>query len=198
MLFVALLIPAATPASAAGREQCPDRAADDFYFPAQSFVDESSPDDAFEREWFSEQLRAMGEPSLSCGTPGRVYRFTWLRSFHHPLAVRVTDFGDRGRLDAVELDGSGGDEPGTPLRRKSYVLGRKSMAKLREAMAPAWELAATEDSNGRDGAQWIIELTDKGRHHAVARWSPEQGPVRDLGLHLLVLAGWKFPSYDTY
>jgi hypothetical protein len=188
----------ATMSAAAVRETCPVRTSDEYYFPAETFADESGRNDAFVRGWYSEQLRAMGEPSLSCGSPGRVYRFTWLRTFHHPIAVRVTDFGRRGRLDAIELDGAGGYEPGKPLRRRSFVLGKKTMGALRESMASAWDLAATEPSNGRDGAEWIIELADHGRHHAIVRWSPTRGPVRDLGLRLLEASGWKFRQSDIY
>lgn len=198
LLFVAALGSTATTAAASGLRQCPSVASDEYYFPAGTFAVGSNPDDAFVREWFSEQLRAMGEPSLSCGTPGRVYRFTWLRSFHHPVAVRVTDFGGRGRLDVVELDGFGGYEPGKPLRRGSFVLGKKSMAQIRAAMAAAWDLDATEPSSGRDGAEWIIELTDDSRHHAVLRWSPRTGLARELGLLLLSLSGWEFPEVETY
>jgi hypothetical protein len=198
LLSLLLLASGTASAAAADRGQCPASSSDEYYFPAATFADESGRDDAFVRGWFSEQLRAMAEPSLSCGAPGRVYRFTWLRSFHHPVVVRVTDFGNRGRLDAVELDGAGGYEPGSPLRRKSYVLGAKTMLKLRMAMAPAWDKPSTEPSNGRDGAEWIIEVADAGRHHALVRWSPKDGFVRDLGLRLLSLSGWKFHDYETY
>ena len=197
MLPMALLS-ATSVAAASSREACPARGSEDYYFPAGTFAEGPRRDDAFVRRWFSEQLRAMGEPSLSCGTAGRVYRFTWLRSFDHPVAVRVTDSGSRGRLDAIELDGAGGYAPGKPLRRKSFVLGKKSMAKLRATMAAAWELSATEPSSGRDGAEWIIEVAEDGRHHAVLRWSPEQGPVRDLGLRLLSESGWKYHRHETY
>jgi hypothetical protein len=199
LLTLALLASGAAVAAPADvRGQCNASSSDEYYFPASTFADESGRDDSFVRGWYSEQLRAMAEPSLSCGTPGRVYRFTWLRSFHHPVVVRVTDFGNRGRLDAVELDGSGGDEPGSPLRRKSYVLGKKSMSRLRTAMAPAWDTPSTGPSNGRDGAEWILEVADAGRHHALVRWSPGDGLVRELGLRLLSLSGWKFHDYETY
>lgn len=198
LLLSIALFAIASIATAAMRDACPARHSDEYYFPAGTFTDESGRDDAFVRGWFSQQLRAMGEPSLSCGAPARVYRFTWLRTFHHPVAVRVTDFGRRGRLDAIELDGAGGYEPGQPRRRRSFVLGAKTMVALREAMAPAWDIAATEPTSGRDGAEWIIELADERHHHSIVRWSPERGPVRELGLRLLQASGWKFHDHEVY
>jgi hypothetical protein len=198
LALLASLALAFSTAAHASRETCPDRSSDEHYFPAATFAADAGGDDAFVRGWYSKHLRAMGEPSLSCGATGRVYRFTWLRSFDHPVAVRITDRGRGGLLEAVELDGAGGYAPGSVLRRKSYVLGERDMARLRMAMAPAWNLDATADDNGRDGAEWIIELAEDGRHHAVTRWSPREGLVRELGLRLLSMSGWKFKKGETY
>src|SRR4030095_15217596 len=54
----------------------------------------------FENRWFSQQLTAAEEPSLYLATQrsGRdrpyVLRFTWLRSFHAPVFIRIEAAGD--------------------------------------------------------------------------------------------------------
>jgi hypothetical protein len=33
--------------------------------------------------------------------------------------------------------------------------------------------------------QWVIEGIDHGKYRLLDRWSPENGPVRELGLYFL-------------
>jgi hypothetical protein len=90
---------------------CPDRAADDYFFPVGRFIY----GDAFVRHWYSDHLRAMQEHSLSCGDemPPETYRFLWLRSFRAPIAVTVVAERDGGaRLTAARTNGRGGYGPG--------------------------------------------------------------------------------------
>jgi hypothetical protein len=71
--------------------------------------------------WYSEQLRAMEEPSLfslSVAATDTIVRLTWLRTFHHGISVRVARGRDRISVAAVELDGAGGYAPGKPHRRE--------------------------------------------------------------------------------
>jgi hypothetical protein len=56
------------------------------YFPEAAF-DEQKKSNDFTAQWYSQQLKALQEPSLwemSKSIKGQVYRFLWLRSFHHP------------------------------------------------------------------------------------------------------------------
>jgi len=70
--------------------------------------------DALIREWFSKHLTAMAEPPLPhlAATGLEVYRFLYLRSFHHPVVVRVQETAEGHVLVVKELDGLGGYEPG--------------------------------------------------------------------------------------
>lgn len=83
------------------------------YFPAGSF-DTNKDSDRFVAHWFSGQLIALHEPSLlamSKDKSAQTYRFLWLRSFHHPVAVRV-DFHTDG--PAVVMTKIGAGEGGYP------------------------------------------------------------------------------------
>ena len=53
-----------------------------------------------------------------------------------------------------------------------------------------WKQAGSDpDTDGVDGADWILEGSSWGEHHIVRRWSPEGGPFRDLCLAMLKLSG---------
>jgi len=135
----------------------------------------------------------MSEPSLSCGPNSAhdIYRFTWLRTFHHPIAVRVT-YSDGGPLlEAVELDGAGGYTPGKVIHHISKSLSPEQWKALADAIETAhyWEQPTHDTSDGGlDGAQWIIEARHVQTYHAVDRWSPFSGSYRALGLLFLKLS----------
>ena len=157
--------------------------------------------DEFEREWYSSDLQAAREPSLFEASSGLVrsgvgvVRFTWLRSFHRPVVVRVKwTASRRPRLVATELSGKGGYDPGVPVRRIDRPLTRAEALELRDALVRArvFALPPKNCDLGGDGAQWLLEGVDRQGYHFVGRWSPTRGPVRDLGLSMLSLTGWRF------
>ena len=59
-------------------------------------------------------------------------------------------------------------------------------------------MAPTERSGGKDGAQWVLESAANGKYHAVKRWSPKEGSVRDLALHMLSLSDLKIAEDRVY
>lgn len=159
----------------------------------------------FEVRWFSKHWRAAGEPSIysaskAVATPGTAtYRFTWLRSFHHPIMVRIeTDRAGEMELFAEELSGAGGYEPGGIKRRLHRRLSpaEKAMVHAIFSQPDVFAGPGSECSSGMDGAQWIVEARDGGDYRFINAWTPEAGPVRDLGLALLRLTAWKIdPVY---
>jgi hypothetical protein len=144
----------------------------------------------------------MKEPSLSCETPGQAqaYRLLWLRTFHHPVAVRVTDSAEKISLDAIELDGKGGYFTGGVLRRKKTTLSKTQFQVLLDAFSKAdfWSVATREDGIGLDGAEWVLEGARQGNYHVVSRLSPRDGDVREIGLLFLKLAKWSFKDKEIY
>src|ERR1700754_2651077 len=57
----------------------------------------------FTARWYAEHLRAAGEGPLS-DMPGPTLRFTWLRTFHAPVVIRVGPAANGGlTLTATEL-----------------------------------------------------------------------------------------------
>lgn len=73
----------------------------------------------FQTEWYSKHLAAMKEASLYASENDAVesYRFLWLRSFHHPVAVRIwkTETDQFISLNALTLAGFKIDSPDEPV-----------------------------------------------------------------------------------
>lgn len=63
-----------------------------FYFPMKIFQDPNNlvDNDTFIIAWYSKHLRAMNEPLLFNKKESKqIFRFTWLRTFDNPVAIRI-------------------------------------------------------------------------------------------------------------
>ena len=174
------------------------------YFPKASLG--NSAGDQLKYEWYTAQLSALQEPSLfsmAADPAAEAYRFTWLRSFHHPIAVRLTPQPDgTGVLTVKSASGAGGFRPGVLSQNTSLPLTRKQTQRflLRLQQLKFWSLPnPVNDQKGTDGSQWIMEGVNKGRYHVVDRWTPRSGPVRELGEMLAFeLAKLTIPKSEIY
>jgi formylglycine-generating enzyme required for sulfatase activity len=176
--------------------------------------------------WYSKHLAAMNERSLkeqtgqkSSESKREAYRFIWLRSFDHPVAVRLENNSDQYRLVAKQLDGKGGYAPGMLMIHKPKVLTREEWLELMRWINECsfWTMTTTEknyytDESGlrvswaiNDGAQWIVEGVRDGKYHIVDRQSPDcmvehrdVEKYRGMCLHILSLAGFNLDDEDIY
>lgn len=158
-----------------------------------------------EADWYPKHLLAADEPSLfeasqrAGASRLRTYRFTWLRTFHGPVIVRVErDAAGGTRLIAKRLSGHGGYEPGSVDALVERRLTRPEQVAFDRALAGAnhLRLPPVDCRMGADGSRWIMEANDGGVYRYVNRWTPEDGAVRDLGDVLLRFTGWQLdPRY---
>ena len=154
------------------------------YFPTGSLDDSSA-------SWYSTFLKALREPSLLPSgeeADRHAYRFTWLRTFHHPIAVRV-ELGIEEPIVITKMtDGMGGYEPGNLIRDEQALLSPKQIQSLEKVIGDVdfWHLP-TGRGEGIDGAEWIVEARLDANYHVATLWSPKDGPVRHLGLAFLDL-----------
>jgi hypothetical protein len=174
------------------------------YFPKNEFTDSWKDADDFVNDWYGKHLRAMGEKSLLDVSDGEaeIYRFLWLRSFDHPVFVRVERHQNKIKLFTKELDGAGGYEPGKVLRSYSRNLDRTEWCEFLKLLRQAdyWNLPPKIEEGGADGARWILEGVRENRYHLVDRWSPDAGEYREACLYLLRLSGFEVdkPESDLY
>lgn len=164
------------------RPPCPLESSDHFYFP------ENILPDSFERQWYSKHLRAMKEPSLSCGVTGEreVYRVTVLPSFSNPVSVRVSRNGGHYTVRTIVLDGAGGYDPGNIMRERHRTISTDEWKRLKAAVEESdfWEESTDAPTRSDvvvvDGTQWIFEGSAK-TYHVVVRHDTSMGAFDDLG-----------------
>lgn len=168
------------------------------YFPKRILGNDMSPKHSV-AGWYSKHLKAMSEKSLLGISDKNVetYRFLWLRTFHHPIFVRVERIQHEPNANEIvlfskELDGAGGYEPGKLFNETGRVLTEKQWCEFMNLLEKAnyWKLP-TQDKNsgGFDGAEWILEGVRDNRYHIVERWSPDGGEYREACIYLLKLSG---------
>ncbi len=163
--------------------------------------------DDFKAKWYSMQLKALQEPSLFALSKDREaesYRFLWLRTFHHPVAVRLDRLQSDGSWVLVTkvASGAGGYSPGRLVTNTSRKLTAPEVQDFLSRIQKAQFWSApnpVNDQTGTDGSQWIIEGVKEGHYHVVDRWMPKHGPARDLGLFLAIdLAKLSIPANEIY
>jgi hypothetical protein len=176
------------------------------FFPSGVFSPGDPKLDSFVAKWYADQLSALNEPSLfeaKQDSTIQSYRFLWLRTFHHPVAIRVLLHPDgTGTVFTKVADGAGGFKPGNLILNKTVSLTAERVKNVvgRIQRLKYWMLPRRDaNADGMDGAQWVIEGIDHGKYRLVDRWSPESGPIRELGLYFLrELSGLDLKTEEIY
>jgi hypothetical protein len=141
--------------------------------------------------WYAGHLASMREPPLYPPVVGRtVYRFLWLRSFHDPIAVRVSHEAQRSIIVVKKTNGNAVYRRFGLLIEEERELTEEQWNRIERIVIRVsfWESTATGGS-GLDGAHWVLEGVNDGKYHVVDEWSPPDGGVREIGLALLELSG---------
>jgi hypothetical protein len=131
--------------------------------------------DSFVFAWYSKMLFSMHEPVLySYRGENEIYRFTLLRSFDHPISVRLQKAGDSIKLFSKVTSGAGGYEPGQIIWDTMFNIRPTQMDTLNSLVNKAdfWNIPTEVNDGGLDGAEWILEAVDKNKYHWISRWSP--------------------------
>lgn len=144
--------------------------------------------------YYGKYFEALDEsaPLTLQATAIESYRFVWLRTFHPPIVVRIDMYGGTdARLLAKVLDGAGGYEPGVLIKKIDRPLSESEVIEMRNRFKNSKfnALPSLLKQLGLDGSSWIIERVDSDSYHYVDHWSPEEGPVREIGLKMLELSG---------
>ena len=153
----------------------------------------------FSLNWYSSHLKALEEPVLTDSLPTKIFRFTWLRTFHNPIVIGIENMNDTITIYWKVNDGEGGYEPGKIIENKSKILTLKEWTGIVDEINAInfWNLPSTENEIlGDDGAQWILEGKELGKYHVVDRWSG--GEIGKLCFDLINLTDLKIKEDDIY
>lgn len=156
------------------------------YFPDQVYGE-------FRISWYTRDLKNLKEPSVykqRSDAAKRIYRFTWLRSFNPPVSIRLEIKKDgRGLLVSKMVAGPVWYNPYRRLISEKQRLSKDKVARMLELIEREnfWTLETHAGDSGMDGARWIVEGLDKQKYHIVDRWSPQDGPIRKIGLQFIDL-----------
>lgn len=153
----------------------------------------------FHIDWYATHLNALEEPVLSDSLPIKIFRFTWLRTFHNPIVIGLENNNESIRLYWKVCNGAGGYKPGKIIKNKSKKLTIKEWNDFVASIDSInfWNLPTTQSGIlGMDGAQWILEGKELGKYHVVDRWSG--GTIESVCLKLLELSNLKIKQDDIY
>lgn len=163
---------AAFPCSPAVLETIP-RPGELALFPPGTFLRQSWLD-TFRRDWYSEHLRAMGEPALSEARQQDIalYRILVLPSFGRSWLIRVAKQGGAITLRYKELTGQGGFDPGRLAIDERRTMSGEQWDEFVDLIDASdfWRLPTSGGTRGLDGTEVIVEGIKNGRYHVVDRW----------------------------
>ena len=174
-----------------------------FYFPSKLLGGDDQWLDSFLNKWYSEQLFAMREPIIFSDKSNKeIYRFTWLRTFDNPIAIRIEKQDSTYLLFWKVCNGAGGYEPGQLTENKQKTIDKETWDKFKSKLNDInfWNLPTKENEiMGTDGSQWILEGKKDSKYHTVDRWSPsEKGKYYQCCDFLIGLTDLKIKADDKY
>ena len=149
---------------------------------------------AFVNTWYSKMLFALKEPILKNYQGSKeIYRFTWLRSFNHPVSIRFEKQGDLIKLFTKVSNGAGGYVPGDLIVDKITDVALQEFYTLLEKIEETkfWSLSTEKEEASSDGSVWLFEVTKNNKYHLVTRHTPfveRYGNFRIVGEYLISLA----------
>jgi hypothetical protein len=179
---------------------------DNLYFPlyrkGQDSITNSYSLDTSLNKWYSKDLLGMKEPNIYISKDDdEIYRFTWLRSFHNPIAIRFEKHNNNYTLYTKELLDYQGYIPNAIKVNKEEEMTFEEWEKFKSKIEyiDFWKTAVNDPfPRPFDGAEWIMEGFSKNKYHFIVRTSPADKDYRDCCKYLLSLTRLNIPEKDQY
>lgn len=152
--------------------------------------------------WLKVQLQNLNEPclyNLETGKDSEIIRFTWLRSFHHPISVRVEKNKKDVKIIWKEGKGAGGYSPQGLKKVRKKKLNGKEWDKL-SSLFEKTDFKKLQNEYYvpmNDGATWTIERIKQNKYKAHHTNSPGK-EIKQLCLYLLNLTKLKIEKSKIY
>jgi hypothetical protein len=151
--------------------------------------------------WLTKQLQNLQEPNIStmAKKDSETFRFTWLRSFDHPNAIRLENLKDDYIFYWAIGKGSGGYEP-LGLKKKGKRKISKSEWDNFQRLIKETNLETLPNNDYlmmTDGATWTLEYNKSGTFLAKNTNHPNK-EFKSACLYLVKLAKIKIKDEDLY
>ncbi len=127
--------------------------------------------------FYSKHLTALNEPVIFSDTSNsEIYRFTLLRAFKNPIAVRVTKIENEYRIFWKVSDGAGGFEPGKLIIDKNKKISKREWDNFKTLLIKTnyWNLSNIPDLPTTDGSHWILEGRTQNKYSVVDKKSIDE------------------------
>jgi hypothetical protein len=157
--------------------------------------------DEFSLEWYSEHLFEMKEPLLfNRKTEKEIFRFTWLRTFDKPIAIRIEKSKKDYWLYWKKLNGKGGYEPGILITNRKKRISEREWLNFKKLIKKTdfWNMDYAKGIFGNDGSQWILEGANSTDYRVVDRWSPRNGDFYNACDYLISLTNLNIKEKNKY
>lgn len=174
-----------------------------YYFPLKLFPEldikgrvKKNEYNEFVLSWYSGQLFALREPLLFNKRINKeVFRFTWLRTFDNPIAIRIEKDSEKYYLYWKVCSGEGGYSPGELIIDKSKSINKANwdVFLLKINKLNFWDFPIGREFSGCDGAEWILEGANSLKYHVITNWGR-----LDCCLYLLELTDLEIPKEEIY
>ncbi|MFT3831103.1 MAG: hypothetical protein QM691_15495 [Opitutaceae bacterium] len=132
-------------------------------------------------------LKPLAEETLAVAEER--FRFIWLRSFHRAALFELRFAADGTGVYEAKLWEKTAEGGRWVVQRTCPLISSDRVEHRRSLEASGFHALPFDDGRaGLDGAFWLFEARDGERSHAVHRWSPEPGALRQLGVSLIEAA----------
>ena len=133
--------------------------------------------DTFRIKWYSKHLYALNEPLLyNKLTTKETYRFTWLRTFHNPVVIRIEKSNNNYMLYWKVCNGAGGYSPGKLKKNKQKKISLDDWNGFNNLLDSIdyWNIKKTGALIFCDGARWILEGSTRDKYYVIDIQSPNE------------------------
>jgi hypothetical protein len=149
---------------------------------------------AFEEERYTPEKFRDGAAFPEIAAADESYRFFWLRTFHNPVAVRLSRTGDDKFLSVKQTDGRGGYDFGKLIVNETRRLKDSEWCGFIRLLDEAdfWNKNKLDLLTlAHDGAMWNIEGVREQRYYIAGEQSPRTGKFREACIYLMRISGLK-------
>jgi hypothetical protein len=184
-----------------------------FYFPLKTFRDSSLlkvfPDSSFYishdrsvNTRYSKNLFIMREPIVYMDkSQNEVFRFTWLRSFEEPIAIRIEKHDESYLIFWKSCSLNNDNNPAKLTVTKQKRIDKQTWDEFQSRISQIdfWYLKTNENVFDNDGSHWILEGKTPEKYHVVDRWSPKnESAFYQCCDFLIELTNLKIKNRDKY